>query len=47
MSKFGEVGAGLVRDIAMSEAGTLPPFNDEKVRTVVDECQAGPGPPLP
>lgn len=39
MSQFGEKGAGLVRDIAQSERGTIPPYNDELVRTVVDECE--------
>jgi hypothetical protein len=29
MSQFGAKGALLVRDIAQSEKGTLPPYNDE------------------
>lgn len=39
MAHFGEKGATLVRDIAQSERGTVPPYSDELVRTVVDECK--------
>ena len=39
MSNFGGKGASLVLDIAQSEKGTIPPYNDELVRSVVDESQ--------
>jgi GINS complex subunit 1 len=39
MSNFGAKGASLVLDIAQSEKGTIPPYNDETVRAVVEESQ--------
>ena len=39
MSNFGSKGASLVTDIAQSEKGTIPPYNDELARAVVDESQ--------
>ena len=37
MSNFGDKAATLVQDISQSEKGTIPPYNDELVRAVVDE----------
>ena len=37
MSNFGDKAATLVRDLGQSEKGTIPPFNDDIVRAVVDE----------
>jgi GINS complex subunit 1 len=39
MSNFGAKGASLVLDITQSEKGTIPPYNDETVRAVVEESQ--------
>lgn len=35
---FGKKAVELVREIADSEAGSLPPYNQDLIRTIADQC---------
>ena len=37
-TSFGKKARELVREIAESEAGTLPPYNQDLMRTIADQC---------
>ena len=37
-TSFGKKACELVREIAESEAGTLPPYNQDLMRTIADQC---------
>jgi hypothetical protein len=38
-TSFGKKACELVREIAESEAGTLPPYNQDLMRTIADQCE--------
>ena len=36
---FGKKAVELVREIADSEPGSIPPYNQDLIRTVIDQCE--------